>query len=235
MFKKILESYNLSFIQHGILSHTLRSNNPSMYKEQFSCILSGNISVEILNRAWKLVFKKYSILRTSFTWLNVDKPIQNIHEYVNFIPEYKDLSTLSYQEKINVFKIQSLKELSVPFDLANSPLMLVKHYKLSDDLFGLIWTYHHILIDGWSRSIILSDLVYFYNQLKMGSNITLDSTPNYSQFVNWQNKYNSKSSLSFWHNELKGFARPTPLPLENNISLKIKNLHTNFNCNDNIN
>ena len=55
-------------------------------------------------------------------------------------------------------------------DLNKAPVLRIFLIKLSADKHFLLWDCHHILVDGWSASIILQDLLAFYEANCSGEN-----------------------------------------------------------------
>ena len=43
------------------------------------------------------------------------------------------------------------------FDLSKGPLVRLIILKLSENNFYLIWSNHHIIIDGWSTNLVFKD------------------------------------------------------------------------------
>jgi hypothetical protein len=74
--------YALSPLQEGILFHTLSSPNTATYFEQFSFTLSADIDPMSLERAWQAVVDRHAVLRSSFHWKELDKPVQVVHHPV---------------------------------------------------------------------------------------------------------------------------------------------------------
>ena len=83
--------YELSPLQQGILLHTLAEPQSGMYVQQFSWTIRGVLDVPALERAWQLVVHRHAILRTSFHWEGLDKPVQVAHRQAALpIDQYDD-------------------------------------------------------------------------------------------------------------------------------------------------
>ena len=72
----IEDLYELSPMQQGMLFHSLAAPDPGVYLITFSYALRGRLDVDALERAWQRVVDRNPILRTSFHWGEIQKPLQ---------------------------------------------------------------------------------------------------------------------------------------------------------------
>ncbi len=80
--KNIENIYSLSPMQEGILFHALTSEEVGVYFVQLSWTLAGKLDVAAFERAWQLVVDRHPVLRTSFVWERLDKPVQVVKKKV---------------------------------------------------------------------------------------------------------------------------------------------------------
>lgn len=76
---QIEDIYELSPMQQGILFHTLYEPQSGIYFEQLTLALHGHLNPSAFKRAWQQVVDRYPILRTSFYWEELDKPLQAVY------------------------------------------------------------------------------------------------------------------------------------------------------------
>ncbi|NSL43845.1 condensation domain-containing protein, partial [Streptomyces sp. 8P21H-1] len=105
-----------------------------------------------------------------------------------------------------------------PFDLAAGPLLRTALLRLADDDHVLLYTYHHIVFDGWSPSVFFRDLFELYRARCTGRPAGLPVLPiQYADFAAWQRSWLTgdrlEAGLAFWRKELAGL-RTAPLPLD---------------------
>ncbi len=133
---------------------------------------SGSVDMEVLQTAMASLLKRHESLRTVF---RLDSNGE-IRQYINDAAEtgfrlrYQDCTgMLDAPEKIQAF-IKS--EFSKPFNLAAGPLLRAVIYRLSNDKWVLVHVIHHIISDGLSMSILMRELLQFYesgrNELDAG-------------------------------------------------------------------
>jgi amino acid adenylation domain-containing protein len=93
-------------------------------------------------------------------------------------------------------------------------LMYCTLIKLSDDTYKLIWSFHHILIDGWSLPIIFKEVLSFYHEEQTGETCYFPAPVPYGNYIAWLNSQNIEAAFEFWQETLRGFSAPTPLVVD---------------------
>jgi surfactin family lipopeptide synthetase C len=208
----IADIYELSPMQQGMLFHTLYAPNSGVYFEQLICTLEGELQVSALRRAWEEVVTRHPILRTSFHWDEMDKPLQVVHTKVNVPWEQQNwlFMTSDEQEKRLEAFLESDRQLG--FDLNLAPLMRFTLIQVAETTWQLVWSNHHLLLDGWCLSIIFKEVFAFYEAFSQGKDIYLDITSRpYHDYIAWLQQQNIAQAETFWQQSLRGFSVPTPL------------------------
>ncbi|MGE0994855.1 condensation domain-containing protein, partial [Bacillus sp. GMa5/2] len=95
-----------------------------------------------------------------------------------------------------------------------APLMRVTAIKEAKEETRIIWTHHHILLDGWSVSLVFSEVMEVYLKMIKGELLNLPKSLPYKKYIQWINKQDQSQAEEFWKEELKGFYAPTPLAME---------------------
>src|SRR3990172_342636 len=88
--KNIEDIYELSPMQQGMLFHTIDSPDSLFYCEQTSCILEGALNAVAFRQTWQQVVERHPVLRTSFHWEGIDKPVQVVHKDAVLAWDYQD-------------------------------------------------------------------------------------------------------------------------------------------------
>ena len=149
-------------------------------------------------------------MRTSIHWENLEKPVQVVQKKVSVPITFYDWSEVKKSEqktKLEELKVSDAKE---NIDLSNSPVFRLFLIKLSKNVHFLLWSCHHILADGWSASIILRDLLAFYDaNCKDIDEAELPTIPSYKSYLTWINQQDKTKANDFWSENLKGFKTPT--------------------------
>jgi len=209
-FPNVENLYALSPMQQGLLFHTLYEPDGELYLNQLIFELQGELDVQVLERAWQEVVARHAVLRTSFHWEKLDKPLQVVHAQVHIsldrADDLRDLEAHAQQERIDDYLKQDRKR---GFDLGQAPLMRLALFRLADDRHQFVWSFHHIILDGWSGSIIRSEVFKFYEALRRGATPHLATGPPFSAYIAWLQRQDRSAPEEFWREQLKGLRATT--------------------------
>ncbi len=181
--------YPLSPMQEGILFHALYTPETMGYFEQFSYTLEGDLNVSAFERAWQAIVARHPILRTLFTWEKRNQPLQIVRQKVTVPFAYLDWRSYSpseQQTQLDAFLISDRKQ---GFNLSKAPLMRLTLMRLNERGYQFTWSFHHLLLDGWSGPIVLSEFLAFMKGI-VGLNVQrcLTVVPIATILVGYNNK-----------------------------------------------
>ncbi|HSE19642.1 MAG TPA: condensation domain-containing protein, partial [Pyrinomonadaceae bacterium] len=203
--------YPLSPMQEGMLFHSLYGPDSSIYTTQLVGELNGPLNEDIFELAWQAAADAHAVLRTGFEWNAVEEPIQFVRRTVKVRLEREDWRSFgreAQEEKLETYLRQDRER---TFNLKQPPLMRFKLARTTDDASLLIWTSHHLLLDGWSLPIVLNDVLTTYERLRSGDQPSIKPARSYRDYISWVKKQDLKQAEIFWRQLLKGFTSPAPL------------------------
>lgn len=206
--------YELSPLQQGILFHSLYAPSSGVYFEQFICTFTGPLDVKHFRQAWQHVANRHPILRTSFHWEDLDKPLQAVHRELKLPLTELDWTHLSVDEQQAELGTFLQSDRSDGFEPSKAPLLRLALIRLEEDKFEFIWSRHHLILDRWSRLLILKEVFATYDALGEGKSIELSPAPSFAEYIGWLQKQNLSAAESFWRQNLKGFTTPTRLGVD---------------------
>ncbi|MEH1944140.1 MAG: amino acid adenylation domain-containing protein [Nostoc sp.] len=209
--------YPLSPTQEGILFHTLYESESTIYFEQFQLTLHGNLETGVFERAWQLLVERHSALRTLFVWKNRKQSVQVVRKGVNLPWSNLDWRMFSKQEqeiRLNSFLDSDRKQ---GFELDKAPLMRFALIRVADETYEFVWSFHHLLVDGWSWPIIFKELFALYESIQNGQQLYLAPSRPFRDYINWLQQQDLAGAKAFWQQNLQGFTAPTPLIVERTI------------------
>ncbi|MBH8578109.1 amino acid adenylation domain-containing protein [Nostocaceae cyanobacterium CENA369] len=215
--KDIESIYPLSAMQEGMLFHTLYEPESTLYFEQFQLTLHGNLDAGIFERAWQILVERHSVLRTLFVWKNRKQAVQVVRKQVNLPWSNLDWRMLSQQEReirLNSFLEADKKQ---GFELDKAPIMRCALIRVADETYEFVWSFHHLLLDGWSWPIIFKELFYIYESIQQGKQLNLPPSRPFRDYINWLQQQDLAGAKEFWQRNLEGFSAPTPLIVERPI------------------
>ncbi|HEX8474859.1 MAG TPA: amino acid adenylation domain-containing protein, partial [Pyrinomonadaceae bacterium] len=212
--KNVEDLYPLSPLQQGLFFHTLYAPTSGVYVEQLSCTLRGALDVEAFKQAWQQVVDRHPVLRTAFVWKELAEPIQVVRQRVK-LPcveeDWRGQSPVEQQEHLQAY-LKADRERG--FDLSKAPPLRVALFRLSDDSFHFLWSYHHLVLDGWCTPLVLREVFAFYEAFSQRRDISLERSRPYRDYIAWLRKQDLSKAEAFWRETLKGFSAPTPLSVD---------------------
>ncbi|WP_169218415.1 non-ribosomal peptide synthetase [Brasilonema sp. UFV-L1] len=217
-WKNIEDIYPLSPMQQGMLFHSLYAPESGVYFEQLSCTLRGNLEVQAFEQAWQQVVARHSVLRTVFVWEHLSEPLQVVYHQVKVTVETLDWRELSVEQQQQQLEIFLHSQRQQGFQLSVAPLMRLNLIQLDKDCYQFVWSFHHILLDGWSVPLIFKDLLYFYQAFSQGESLRYEPTASYRNYIAWLQKQDLALAEKFWRQKLQGFIAPTPLTVDKPLS-----------------
>jgi amino acid adenylation domain-containing protein len=218
--------YELSPMQQGMLFHSLADPESGVYVELLSCVVHGKLNVSAFKRAWQRVMERHSVWRTSFYWEGLDKPIQVVNRGLDLPWEQHDWRGLSPVEQQKQLEALLQTERKLGFDLAQAPLMRLTLIQADEDAYHFIWSHHHLLLDGWSLSLVLKEVFAFYEAFCRGQDLHLEYSRPYRDYIDWLQQQSLSEAEAFWRQTLKGFSAPTPLAVDRALASLSSEAHS---------
>ena len=217
--------YPLSAMQEGMLFHSLMDKTSDNYFDQMSCRVYGEINLQAVEQSMNALLERYSVLRTNFIHENLEKPVQIVHKQRNVDYRFIDISNeLKEGEALDtLLEVYRAKDRADKFDLSNDVLMRFTVLKINETTFEFIWSFHHILMDGWCVSIIINEFGAYYKSFAQGIKANLPEVKPYSDYMRWLLKRDSVASKLFWKSYLEGFDKQTSLPKSTSAVLEVPN------------
>ncbi|MDQ3194315.1 MAG: condensation domain-containing protein, partial [Bacteroidota bacterium] len=207
----IEDIYELSPMQQGMLFHTLYTEGSDAYIEQFCYHLTGKMDEALFRQAWVEVVSRHEVLRTSFQWKGISKPVQLVNKKVELPWQNIDWSNLSEEQQKTDFKNFIKKDRESGFTMETAPLMRCTLIKMNETSYEFIWSFHHIILDGWSYPVLQKEVFTFYEALKEGRTVDLPKPLPYKHFILWLAKQDQSIAAKYWKKELNGFNSPTKI------------------------
>jgi len=171
-------------MQEGLLAITAR--RAGAFTACYTFELQTSVDLDRFCQAWTEVLQATPILRTRI----IDLPGQGFVQVVSKIAEqWTESDSLDHLEVTNP---SMTMELGLPLNLQS--FIIEKETKRR----FFIWTVHHALYDGWSRSLMMNRLEKAYR------GETLGQSPPFQIFAKHLADLNTRRCESFWQELLSG-------------------------------
>lgn len=202
--RQIEDVYPLSPMQEGMLFHTLYEREAADYINQIRADVEG-LDSERFQHAWQSAVQAHDILRTGFFWQgDFTQPLQVVHKSVNL--PFKSHDWCEKLDRRKALADLAESERKQGFDLAKAPLLRITIVRTTETTHHLIFTSHHILMDGWSLSRLLEETLSRYANAS-----TASTNGHYRDYIRWLQSRDAQASELFWKQQLSALAEPVRL------------------------
>jgi amino acid adenylation domain-containing protein/non-ribosomal peptide synthase protein (TIGR01720 family)/FkbM family methyltransferase len=208
----IEDVYPLTPLQEGIFFHSLLAPGTGVYVGQLTCTLPADLDFRRFRQAWERLVERHGVLRTAFLWEGLEEPRQAVRRSCALPWEEMDWRSLPADEQRRRFEELRHRDRHAPLPFNEAPLTRFSLVRL-DHGPGFIWTFHHLLMDGWSLPLLVQELGVLYTALGEGREPALPPAWPFSDYIAWLQRQDPSRLEPFWREELAGFTTPTPLSI----------------------
>ncbi|WP_189135890.1 non-ribosomal peptide synthase/polyketide synthase, partial [Wenjunlia tyrosinilytica] len=209
----IEDVYPLTPLQAGMLFHGL-VDAKGAYFDQVSLRLTGVLDPQAFGEAWQRVVDRTPVLRSRAVWEGVDRPLQVVHRRVTVPTVHHDWRALAEAERDGELERLLAEDRAAGMDLDRAPLMRLAVVRLSDDEILLVWTSHHLVLDGWSTGQIFAEVCEQYAAMVEGRTPRVEARRPFRDFLKWLGEQDERQAEEHWRSVLAGFEARTPLPYD---------------------
>ncbi|RMU02374.1 Pyoverdine sidechain peptide synthetase II, D-Asp-L-Thr component, partial [Pseudomonas syringae pv. coriandricola] len=197
---EIEDIYPLSPMQQGMLFHSLFDAGAGNYINQMRVNISG-LDVPRFHNAWQSAVNNHEVLRSCFVSQS-EQSLQVVQRQVTL--PFVELDARGKPQ--NWLDDWAQADRQQGFDLAQGPLLRLAVLRTADDRWQLIYTSHHILMDGWSSSRLLGEVLQRYS-----GQMPPKQAGRYRDYIQWLQDQDADVSERFWTAELAQLDEPSRL------------------------
>ncbi|MCP2339575.1 amino acid adenylation domain-containing protein [Actinomadura rupiterrae] len=203
---QLQDVWPLSPLQQGLFFHARYADaDADVYTAQVVVELRGALDAAALKAAAAALLRRHANLRAAFRQRKEGTPVQVIVREVR--TPWEEIDLTAHPDAEAEAAAVADRERARPFDLAKPPLLRFVLVKLADDRHRLVFTNHHILLDGWSTPILQTELFTLY--LTRGDDSGLPRVTPYKNYLAWLAKQDREAAEKAWHSALSGVGEPT--------------------------
>lgn len=219
--KKLIEKadketsvHELSYGQKALFFLYLNDPESSAYNVAFTARIISRININAFRKAIQKLINRHPSLRTNY-YVKDGKPVQIIHGYKEVYLEEENVSGLNENELREKVKAVSKK----PFDLESDNLLKTCLFKISEEEYILLISIHHIASDGFSMSVLLNELKYFYETETVQKHESLPPLQyKYTDYIKELDEFIKSDKgireIEYWKEELSGELPVLNLPVD---------------------
>ncbi|MCY9523581.1 amino acid adenylation domain-containing protein, partial [Paenibacillus apiarius] len=147
--------YALTPMQQGMLFHSRLDPQSGAYVNQMLISLQGKLDLAALERSWNMVIQRHAVLRTSVDSGWRDQPLQVVYRSRSLRIAYSDISMKSTAEQELELAFLKEEDRKKGFAVESDSLMRVAVVRTGPETHQLLWSFHHILMDGWCLPLVV--------------------------------------------------------------------------------
>jgi amino acid adenylation domain-containing protein len=210
--------YPATPMQAGLLFHTLLQPHSGVYLMQHRYWIEGSVDIDVFRETWQMIVDRHPILRTIFFWDTQTQPHQVVKRRMTLPFDYYDWQGLSDSEQEARLEELLATERREGFDLGSAAPLRIRLFRLGDRRYLLIRSHHHILLDAWCTSLILTELRDHYTSLIQHEFTVKNRGPAFSDYIAWLLQQDMAAAELFWRGYLQDFSEPTPLAIDRPVA-----------------
>ena len=190
----------LTPLQQGLFFHAMSKTDASdAYIIQVMFDITGPLRPDVLRTAANAVIRRYPHLAAGFRHEGLDAPVQVVPDRIDVPWHEIDLGDGSLDEIMET-------DHAIRFDVAG-PMLRFTLVKTATDRHRLLFTSHHILLDGWSMPILMAELFALYTS--EGDPRDLPAVAPYRDYLAWSQGQDRTAARAAWSDLLAGLDHPT--------------------------
>ncbi|KQB58033.1 MULTISPECIES: condensation domain-containing protein, partial [Acidovorax] len=200
-WERLADLYPLSPMQAGMLFHSILEPEGTAYVNQLRLDLEG-LDAARFKAAWQMALDRHEVLRTGFVY--GETPLQWVARSV-------DLPLVEYDWRDRADLVAALDALARAerergFDLAEPPLMRLVLVQCAAGRHHLVWTRHHLLLDGWSTARLMAEILACH-----AMQIPAPPRGRYRDYIAWLQGADGVAAENYWRALLADVEEPTRL------------------------
>ncbi len=196
-------------LQEGMFFHAESEPESEAYVEQWCLRICGELQPDLVRAVWGDLVARHEIFRSIFTLGDGKRPLQIVLRERDVEVATKDFSALPATEQAAALTAERDRDRARGFRLATDPLVRILLIRLAADEWEIIWSHHHIILDGWSVALVQAEFMRLYAARRIGRALTLAPAQPFSRFVG---SIPATTDTAFWRDYLAGAGPVAELP-----------------------
>ncbi|WP_288993413.1 non-ribosomal peptide synthetase [uncultured Paenibacillus sp.] len=204
--------YSLTPMQKGMWFHSALDRQTAAYFEQTRFTMRGALDVQLFERSWMELAKRHLVLRANFVNGPAGEPLQIIYRDKPVGFEYEELLHLQVHEKQAYLDEKAEEDKLRGFDMEHDALVRFTILRTEEQSYHVLWSFQHILMDGWCLAQLTQELFEIYSALTSGKQPAGGKGSDYGDYIEWLEKQDDQAASGYWTAFLAGYEGQTVLP-----------------------
>jgi Condensation domain len=199
----IRDSYPLSPRQEEILLLSTAEPASGFHLRQRLIRLREPFCAVAFREAWNKILDRHSILRTSFRWEGLRRPVQEVYAHVQ-LPlveqDWRNLPAAEQEQRLWSFLKYDRRR---GFDVRQAPLLRIACFHCGGDDHHLVLSSHGLVLDSQAESTLLEELFAAYEAIRGDDELRWSPVRPYRAYIDWFQRQDWSRSEAFWRAFLK--------------------------------
>ncbi|MFD5425625.1 amino acid adenylation domain-containing protein [Streptomyces sp. NPDC127084] len=203
----ITDAYPMVSMQLSMVFHMEVAGGTDSYHNVNSYRITGALEADAFRRSVGEAMARHPVLRTGLDLSGYGEPLQLVHGTLPVPTEFEDLRGVPGEEQDERIRGVFESHRDRPFDLAEPPLFRITVQRLADDAFQLTISEHHAILDGWSFTSLLTEILERHTVLAADPESAPNPPPRtaFRDFVAVERAATAdQESLAYWQRRLDG-------------------------------
>ncbi|WP_159042776.1 non-ribosomal peptide synthetase, partial [Streptomyces curacoi] len=170
--------------------------------------------VEAFAGAWQRVVDAVQALRVGVVWEGVAEPVRVVHRSVTLPVEVVDWRGAGAEDVGARWDALVVADRERGLDLRQVPLARLTLARVGDERVRVLFTFHHVLLDGWSLARVLSLVLDHHTARQRGTQPPAIVDRGLADHVRWLADRDLPAAEKYWRSVLSGYDTPVDLPAD---------------------
>lgn len=206
--------YPLTPLQKEMLYESERNPISGAYFVQIMFDMRGDFDVASFAQSLDQLMQRHAILRTNFYSHFTDIPLQIVYQEKRFEFNYEDVIDINEVQRKAYVEDYIEQDQARGFDLQQDSLIRMSVLRTKHEEYRVIWSFHHILMDGWCMSLVSKEIFENYFAIRENRKPEMTLLTPYSHFIEWLEQQDNEGAITYWSHYLEGYEGQTKLPGE---------------------
>ncbi|BBY36644.1 putative non-ribosomal peptide synthetase [Mycobacterium mantenii] len=191
----------LTPLQQGLLFHTgTAQGGEDLYAVQLDISVTGAVDPDRLREAVHTVISRHPNVVASFSE-DFGEPVQIMSTDPELAWQYVELNADGDIDE-QIERLSTAERVAV-CDLAGQPPFRGLLIRTAENNYRFVLTNHHIVLDGWSKPVLLQEIFASYFGVRLPAPVP------YRSFITWLSDQDRAAAQEAWREVLEGFETPT--------------------------
>ena len=201
--------YPLGPLQAGMLYHDLLAAGARPYLRQVSFSLRGAVEPALIEASWNALLERHPLMRSLFDHERTAQPVQIVLKVQTAEFDVIDVEGRDADGTIEAWCEADARR---GFDLARDALTRVTLFRIAPERWRMVWSYPHILLDGWSGAVLMEEFACLYAAGRQRQSPRLPPAPDPDAFMAMRAMHDAEAARRHWTALLQGYDELATLP-----------------------